>query len=29
MLYLRACNPQRYATITINNEDLAFPYIVS
>jgi uridine kinase len=28
-LYLRACDPARHATITINNEDLAAPYIVT
>ena len=26
-LYLRECNPILYATVTINNSDLAYPYI--
>ncbi len=28
-LYLRECEPKHYATITINNEDLAAPYVVT
>jgi uridine kinase len=28
-LYLRECDPTRYATFTINNEVLAAPYIVT
>ena len=28
-LYLRECDPKRYATIVINNEALASPYIVT
>lgn len=28
-IYLRTCTPQRHATITINNDDLAFPSVVS
>lgn len=27
--YLRACTPQKYATVVINNENLATPYIVT
>jgi uridine kinase len=27
-IYLRECDPKRYATMIINNEDLASPYIV-
>jgi uridine kinase len=27
-IYLRECDPKKYATITINNENLASPYIV-
>ncbi|MCE7934741.1 MAG: uridine kinase [Chlorobi bacterium CHB2] len=28
-LYLASCQPQRFASITINNEDLAAPFIIS
>jgi uridine kinase len=28
-LYLRECNPESYATIVINNEDLESPYVVT
>ncbi len=28
-LYLRECHPQKYATLVINNEDLAAPYITA
>jgi uridine kinase len=27
-LYLRSCEPERFATVTINNDDLLAPYIV-
>ena len=27
-LYLRGCEPARFATVTINNDDLLAPYIV-
>jgi uridine kinase len=28
-IYLRKCNPKKYATVTINNENLESPYIVN
>ena len=27
-IYLRTCEPKRFASVTINNDDLAAPYII-
>jgi uridine kinase len=28
-IYLRDCEPRKFATVTVNNEDLAAPYIAT